>query len=406
MTPGRPQPNPAPARRGDGPPRPLEGIRVVDFTRLLPGAFCTWLLATLGAEIVKVEQPGRGDYQRDLGRPAGPRGSALFQLVNQGKRSLALDLKQQSAAPVLASLLASADIVVEGFRPGVAARLGIDFDALTALRPELVCVSISGFGSAGPLKSLAAHDINYLALSGWLHRSVAAGDAIPEIPLADLLGGGLVPTMNAIALLLRAKLSGIGGIVDASLADAVPLLPTDVLAAALAGGPAPARHEMEFSGSGPRYRVYALSDGHVAVGAVEDRFWGEFCRRMGIDPESPADAALAAGIAARFRAMSRDEVERLFAGADACVTVLRTTEEALASPHAQARQFTRPAPSPGAMPLIGSPFFHDGRRQFAEGPAPLLGEHSMEVLAELGLDRARIDALVDAGAVVQAKGDA
>lgn len=386
-----------PADGKAGAAHPLAGVRVVDFTRLLPGAYCTWLLATLGADVVKVEQPGRGDYQREIGKSAGPRGSALFQLVNQGKRSLALDLKRAEATPVLERLLGSADIVVEGFRPGVAKRLGIDFDRLTTQRPELVCVSISGFGSNSPLRSLAAHDINYVALSGWLHRNVTSGDGIPEIPLADLVGGGIAPAMNAIALLLRARLTGVGGIVDGSLADAVPLLPTDVLALTLAGGPVPAKQQMEFSGTSPRYRVYELADGFIAVGAVEEQFWEEFRRLMDVDAAGKADPALAAEIAARFREMKRGEAERMFAGTDTCVTVVRTLEEALNDQHAKAREFTMPAPSPGTMPRIGSPFFHDGHRQFAEGPAPLIGEHSRPILAELGIEPAGIDALLEQG---------
>jgi crotonobetainyl-CoA:carnitine CoA-transferase CaiB-like acyl-CoA transferase len=387
-------------------PKPLAGIRVVDFTRLLPGDYCTWLLATLGADVIKVEDPGRGDYQRDFGLPGGPRGSAVYQLVNQGKRSMVLDMKSPAAKPVLEALLDSADVVVESFRPGVAKRLGIDFEALRRARPQLVCQSINGYGSNSPLRLTAAHDINYLAFSGLTNRLVQAGERIPEMPLVDLIGGGLLPAMSILALLFRSRTAGSGGVADTALADAFPLMPWEILAGAMLGAPEPPMGETFFSGAAPNYEVYALRDGHVAVGAVEDQFWRELLRRLGIDfvpSDAPPDqlAAVKARLTSVFAGMTRAEVASRFAGADACVTVVQSYAEMLASGHADARQYTRSPAAPGAMPQLGSPFFHDGAREFARGVAPLQGEHTTAVLADLGFDGPAIAALLAAGAVVQ-----
>jgi crotonobetainyl-CoA:carnitine CoA-transferase CaiB-like acyl-CoA transferase len=372
-------------------PRPiLDGVRVVDFTRLLPGGYCTWLLATLGADVIKVEQPGRGDYQREYGFEAGPRGSAMFQLVNQGKRSIALDLKDPEARPALDALLASADIVVEGFRPGVASRLGIDFADMLARRPELVCVSISGFGTESPLRDRAAHDINYLAFSGVLHRLVQSGEGIPEIPLADIIGGGLMPALNVLALLLRSRQTGQGGMADMALVDGVPLLPTDFTSANMVGMTVPPKSELELSGHAPHYRVYALKDGHVAVGALEDPFWRRLCERLGLAehaalPRPQRGAEIGGLLSRKFAAMTRDEVEAMFGTEDACVSLVLPPAEMLSSPHALARQYTASAPADDALPRLGSPFFFDGARQFIDGPAPFPGQDSEAILRELGL---------------------
>lgn len=380
--------------------RPLDGVRVVDFSRLLPGAYCSSLLAALGADVIKVEQPGSGDYQRDLGLQFGERGGAVFQLVNQGKRSIALDLKRPDARPVLTRLLEGADVIIESFRPGVAGRLGIDPETLRAKRPSLVCVSISGFGSDTPLAQTAAHDINYLALSGLLNRQLQAGEGIPEVPLADLVGGGLMPALNILALLIRVRTTGIGGRIDAGLADGVPLLPHEMMACAVAGLPEPRREEAEFSGEGPDYTTYRLRDGYVAVGAVEEKFWEEFCRRLDLaDADRTANPpALKRRIAARFGGMTRSEAEALFQGADACVTVVQTYGEALRSDHARARQFLGEPAAVGSMPRLGSPFFFDGRRAFVGGAAPKLGEQSLEILQELGYSADEAAALAAGGA--------
>ena len=383
--------------------KPLAGTRVVDFSRLLPGAYCTWILASLGAEVIKVEQPGKGDYQRNIGLSMGRRGSALFQMVNQGKRSMGLDLKKPYARPLLAKLLNSADIVVESFRPGVTQRLGIDLEALRAERPAVVCVSINGFGASSPLRLFAAHDLNYLALSGLMHRQLHAGEGIADVPFVDLFGG-LIAAFSALALLYRARLTGVGGIADAALADALPLLPYEVLATALSGMPEPRKEDSPFAGAAANYTVYTLRDGYVAVGAVEEEFWREFLKHMRLEfapvtSEPRQSVALKQELTRRFAAMSRAEVEALFRGADACVTVVKTYHEVLASEHAGARQYVAAAPAPGNMPLLGSPFYLDGKREFAQGVAPLLGEHTAQILTELDCTPSEIAVLAASGVV-------
>lgn len=363
-------------------PLPLAGVKIADFSRLLPGAYCTWLLANLGADVIKIEEPGRGDYQRDLGLQADDRGSAMFQHVNKGKRSLALNLKDPVTRPILERLIATSDVIVESFRPGVAKRLGLDFDRIVEGRPEVVCASISGYGANSPLRNVAAHDINYIAFSGALARPLKNGDGIPELPLVDLVGGGLVPALSILSLLFRARATGQGGVVDAGMADAIPIWPNDVLSAALLGLPEPDRATSPYSGSAANYSAYALKDGHVVVGAVEPQFWAEFCRIMEIGNADDPD--LRKLIKQRFASMTRAQVDELFAGSDTCVSLVNSYEQMLESDHARVREFVRPAREPEAFPTIASPFLHDGERLFAEGPAPILGEQTREVLAELG----------------------
>ncbi|WP_172297133.1 CaiB/BaiF CoA-transferase family protein [Pseudoruegeria sp. HB172150] len=384
---------------GTDPTPPLHGVRIADFSRLLPGAYCTWLLTSLGAEVIKVEQPGRGDYQRDLGLQAGPRGGAVFQHVNGGKRSLGLDLKNPAAAPVLQRLVATSDILVESFRPGVAARLGLDFDKLLSDRPELVCISISGFGANSPLRDTAAHDINYLAYSGAIARPLHHGDGLPETPLVDLIGGGLVPALSAVSLLLRARTIGRGGLSDTAMADALPMLPNEILSAAILGLAEPDREKAPFSGGAANYTTYELRDGHVAVGAVEPQFWTKFCRIMKLDPSASTDAVMRAEIAEKFRNMTRAEVETLFRSSDTCVTAVNNYGDMLVSDHAKARDYLATSTEGENMPPIGSPFHHDGRRQFAMGPAPALGQQSTEILIELGFNDTEISILENSGAI-------
>jgi len=261
---------------------PLAGTRVLDLTRLLPGNYCTWLLGALGAEVIKVEDPGAGDYMRTIGVQVDGQ-SSTHHLVNRNKRSIVIDLKSDAGREVLLQLVDTADVLVESFRPGVLARLGVAPEVLRERRSALVVASISGYGAEGPMSQEAAHDLNALAFSGFLERLVGPGDGLPvalTMPLADLIGGSLVPVIGVLGLLMRAKQTGEGGWLDASLADGVALLPSVEVADVLAGQPLSPRGTAEFEGR-PFYRTYRLRDGMVAVGAVEPRFWRELCDALG-----------------------------------------------------------------------------------------------------------------------------
>lgn len=389
---------------------PLEGVRALDLTRMLPGNYCTWLLSTLGAEVVKVEDPGAGDYMRSFGAQVDGQG-ATHHLVNRGKRSIVVDLKHPDGVALLQRMAGRADVLVESFRPGVLARLGLGVDELRAANPAIVVVSISGYGATGPLVREPGHDLNYLATAGLLDRLAPAGGrpVVPHVPFADLIGGGLVPAIAAVALVHRARTTGEGGHVDASLTDAIALLPNLVVADVLAGAKVPGPGATDFGGGLACYRVYELEDGFVTVGAVEERFWAALCETLG-EPDLVAvqyDRAhqdeIAARLGRRFLAMDRAEVERTFAGVDACVAVVRSAEEVVRSGYAEARGLVREGDGI-PMPVLAPPFLVDGERPPERGRAPHQGEHTREVLEDWGVGAADVDRLLADGAVRQRDG--
>lgn len=386
---------------------PLAGVRVLDLTRLLPGNYCAWLLATLGAEVVKVEDPGAGDYMRTFGLQVSGQGAA-HHVINRAKRSIVLDLKSPAGRDVFLRLVDTTDVVIESFRSGVMDRLNLGHGVLRQRRPSLVVASISGYGADGPLSGVVAHDLNALAFSGFLERIVGQGDGLPQaltIPIADVVGGGLVPALGITALVLRARLTGEGGWLDASLAEGFSLLPSVLLGDILAGVPIPPRGAAEFDGR-PFYRVYALKDGMVAVGAIESPFWAALCDALGEQDllEAQWDEArqeeAVARLTNRFASLTRAALEKILEGRDTCVNIVQTYSEMLASDHAVARDLSRPAVNV-PMKVLAPPFRIDGKRPAETRGAPHHGEHTQEVLAESGFSEDEINALLESGAVVQ-----
>lgn len=366
-------------------------------TRLLPGSVCTHILARLGADVVKVEDRNRGDYQRDFGRQIDG-ASASHQLFNRGKRSISLDLKTNADRLVFDEMIRRSHVLVESFRPGVLDRLGYPEDRLRAMRRDLVITHITGYGSSGPLAAHAGHDINYIAFSGLLDRCGSDGGppVIPPVPIADVVGGGIVPALLITAYIHRAEMFGEGAVIDASMADTVALLPNMVIAEILSGAPAtPGRGLSPFSGGLACYGIYAVQDGYVAVGALEERFWNELCdvadlsqlRANHLAPEKQEEIYTA--LSAYFACLSRDEVERRFAGRDACVSPVLSYEEMLSSPHATSRHFVEPSQPGESMQNLAFAAMVDGRRLPIERPAPRHGQHTTEVLRDLGFDSSR-----------------
>ena len=387
---------------------PLDGVRVLDLTRLLPGNYCTWLLSALGADVIKVEDPGAGDYMRVFGAQVDGM-SATHQVANRGKSSIVVDLKSPSGVGLFLDLVATADVVVESFRPGVLDRLGVGWERLSAVRPSLVLASISGFGATGPLAATAGHDINYMAFAGLLDR---LGDGtkppmVPAVPLADLIGGGLVPALGTVALILRAQRTGEGGRVESSLAEAVALLPSLVLCDRLAGATIAPTGQDPYDGGRAWYRTYALADrGHVAVGAVEERFFAELCTLVGrpdlVEAQHDLDRQdeIAAALRSEFAGLTRAEVEAKYAGTDSCVVLVNDFDDMIESPHATQRGLIRTDPTL-PMPVPVAPIVVDGSRLPERGPAPQQGEHTESVLRNAGIDDVRIKDLLRDGVVVQ-----
>jgi alpha-methylacyl-CoA racemase len=375
--------------------KPLDGVRVLDLTRLLPGNYCTLVMAALGADVIKLEDHSAGDYIRRYGTQVGGTGVIDHQ-VNRGKRSICLDLKNPVEREHFEALVATSNILVESFRPGTLDRLGYPSDRLHELRPDLVIASISGFGADGPLASAHGHDLNFLALSGLLDRlGETGGDPMPlPIPLADLLGG-LVSAMFTIPYLRRAEMTGQGAVIDAPLFEALALLPSSLLAEIVGGSQVGGRGEFKLGAGLATYAVYPAKDGYVALVAQEQHFWDALVDVVGLDDlrarqrDPSAQELIRDRLGAFFVARTKGQIEQEFAGRPSCVSVVQSYEEMLASPHANARGFLRANPD-GAVPELALPVTVDGERPRPLRPAPHQGQHTAEILAEL--DRRALEA--------------
>jgi len=385
---------------------PLAGIRILDLTRLLPGPVCTLYLADLGADVVKVEDTGAGDYARNLGNRPGTV-STFYRAVNRNKRSIALDLKDPRGHAAFLALARGADAIVESFRPGVVSALSVDYATIAAINPRIVYVSISGYGQTGPRAHLAGHDINYLGYAGVLDQIGARGGppVLSNLQIADLLGGAAPAATALLAALVGAQRTGRGRYIDVAMADASLAHSIFPLHALEQWGRVLPRGEDLLTGGVPCYGIYPTQDGRwLAVGALEDKFWKALCASLG-RPDLVAGQFALGEEGARVRA----ELERVFGGAplaswverlasvDCCVTPIATLSEALADPQFAAREMviTRPDGSREYAP----PFKLSGHRVALTRQAPGQGEHTAEILREAGYDDAAIDALAAARVV-------
>jgi len=372
---------------------PLQGIRVLDLTRLLPGNYCTLVMAALGADVIKVEDHGAGDYIRRYGTQVEGTGVIDHQ-VNRGKRSICLDLKDPDERGHFEALVATANVLVESFRPGTLDKLGYSAARLHELRPDLVIASISGFGADGPLASAHAHDLNFMALSGLLDRlGEVGGEPMPlPIPLADLLGG-MVSALFTIPYLRRAEATGRGAVIDAPLFEALALMPSsllaEIIAAPVTGFAAGGRGEFKLGAGLATYAVYPAKDGHVALVAQEPHFWDGLVEVVGLEDlrsaqrDPAAQPEIRARLTAFFGARTKAEIEAAFTGRPACISLLQSYEQMLTSPQATARGYVR-HDTDAAVPELALPVTVDGERPRAGHRAPTQGEHTGEILAELG----------------------
>jgi alpha-methylacyl-CoA racemase len=335
----------------------LEGVRVLDLSQYLPGPLATLFLADFGADVLKIESP-RGDEMRNLG-PRDGAGSAIFyESVNAGKTVRRMDLKQQESRDIFLQLVESADILLESFRPGVMARLGLDYATLAARNPRLVYCSLSGYGCGGPMEQAAGHDANYLAQAGILYRN---GDEAPvyfDPPVADTTGS-LFAVIAILGGLRGRDRTGRGCAIDIGLADVAVPLQIFQVADYGARGYSPSRNETYLNGGAACYRIYATGDGrHIALGAIEDKFWRRFCEAAN-RPEWIARAAesmpqepLIADLAEFFALLTLAECVGRFAGADCCFTPVLTVGEALESEHCRGRGLVRRGNAGDLQPLF------------------------------------------------------
>jgi alpha-methylacyl-CoA racemase len=399
---------------------PLDGLTVLDLTRLLPGGFCSLLLSDFGADVIKVEDTGMGDYIRwsppryEGAEPSA--GGALFLALNRGKRSIRIDLKTAEGKDVLTRLAGSADVLLESFRPGVLDRLGVGYERLREVNPGLVYCAITGYGQDGPGKDRAGHDMNYLALNGLLGLTgepdgppvQAAGQ------IADLGGGALMAAIGILVALRERERSGQGQLVDCSMFDGSLSWLAMVAAAAFAGGRPPARGRLALAGGLICYRPYACADGHVTLGALEPKFWSAFCR--GVDREDllehafdPPGSDAHAEVEAIFKARTREQWRQFATEHDTCLEPVLDLDEALGSDLVRAREMVMTLEQPGSerpVKLLGTPIkLSRTPADPARAPGPSLGQDTDEILQAAGFSAEEIAALHRAGAVAGATGE-
>jgi crotonobetainyl-CoA:carnitine CoA-transferase CaiB-like acyl-CoA transferase len=381
----------------------LNGVRVLDLTRLLPGAFCSLLLADMGADVVKVEEPGSGDYMRWY-PPLLDGQSALFNALNRNKRSLTLNLKAEAGRDLFKQLAARAEVVLEGNRPGVMDRLGVGWDVLRELNPRLVMCSITGYGQTGPWAQRAGHDLNYMAVSGALSLNARRGEAPHPlaVQVADIGGGGQGAAVAILGALLEVARGGEGRFLDVSMTDGAFSWLAVPLAQVLAEGEPIPRGMHRLTGRFACYGVYPCADGRfMSVGALEPKFWRALCEALdrpdlvdGQYAEGAAQEGLRAELASVFASRPRDEWTERLAGLEVCCEPVLELDEAGRHPQIQARGLVHEFET-GAEIAPQVPFAPDWRRL---GP-PRLGEHTSQVLGEVGVGRERLEELRAAGAV-------
>ncbi|HZD97151.1 MAG TPA: CaiB/BaiF CoA-transferase family protein [Micromonosporaceae bacterium] len=379
---------------------PLVGVRVVELAGIGPGPFTAMMLADMGADVIRVDRASAVDPS-SFGAPHPD-------LLKRGRRSVGVDLKHPDGRAVVLDLVARADVLVEGFRPGVAERLGLGPTDCLTINPRLVYGRMTGWGQTGPLAPYAGHDIDYLALTGALHGIGRAGERpVPPLNLlGDFGGGGMFLAFGIVCALLGTRAGGPGQVVDAAIVDGVAALTTAVRGLRELGVWRDERGANLLDGAAPFYDTYACADGKfVAVGALEPQFYAELVRRTGYagvaaDPQARLDrsiwASARADWAALFATRTRDEWIDLLGETDACVSPVLDWDEAPAHPHMAARQafesyggVTQPAPAPRFSETPGS----------IQRPPAHPGEHTDEILGEIGRDAVAIAALRDSRAV-------
>jgi crotonobetainyl-CoA:carnitine CoA-transferase CaiB-like acyl-CoA transferase len=364
--------------------QPLSGVLVLDFTTLLPGPLATLMLAEAGAEVIKIERPG-GEDMRVMPPRLGDE-AAVFALLNRGKKSLVMDLKNEKDRKCLTPLLKKADVVVEQFRPGVMERLGLGFAAVKAINSRIVYCSISGYGQQGPRAGEAGHDINYQALTGLLALQPGPIDrpVVPPALVADI-GGGTMPAVINILLGLRQRdLTGQGVYLDIAMTDAMFTFAWYAYAIGQATGKFPAPGELRLVGGSPRYQLYPTKDGKlVACGALEQKFWLAFCNVVGLPAPLMNDladpAATRAAIAELVAGGIAEHWRPKLAAADCCATIMASLEEALHDPHFVERGLfahTVAGPSGQTMPALPVPIAPTLRQAPGVKPSPKLGANN------------------------------
>ncbi|EHL05851.1 CaiB/BaiF CoA transferase family protein [Desulfitobacterium hafniense] len=382
----------------------LQGIRVLDLSRLLPGPFCTMTLADMGAEVLKIEDTQGGDYMRTMGKPV-VKETMEFLMHNRNKKSMRLNLKTNEGRNIFLQLVKDYDVILESFRPGVVEQLGVGYQDVREVNPNIIYCSLSGYGQNGPYRTMAGHDTNYLSIAGVLDSiGVRNGPPVmPGITIADIAGGSMWAIIGILAAIIGRRTIGRGEYIDVAMMDGV--MPFLGLYAGdyFTGGGVPKRGETVTTGVDACCHIYATKDGrYVSLAAAEPKFWKGFCQGIG-RPElaplqyspDPERAELIEEVSAIMKTKTQAEWTELLMPLDICFTPVKNLEEALADPQVQARNLTVDVEHPveGTIRNFTFPV------KFAENPAqiysppPLYGEHTVEVLKGIGYSEEQIKEL-------------
>lgn len=390
---------------------PLEGIKILDLSRYLPGPFCTQILADFGAEVIKVEDPRGGDLGRSL-TPLIDGESARFYTVNRNKKSITLDLKQAAGQDIFKKLAVQADVVIDQFRPGVMKKMGLDYEKLKEINPGIIYCAISGYGQTGPLREAAGHDLNYLNLSGvtGLTGTYQGMPAMSGVQIADIAGGTLYAVIAILLALTSREKTGLGQLCDIAMMDGSISLLAYTLGEWAGWGKLPERGNDVLTGGYACYNIYKTKDDrYVSLGAVEDKFWAEFCVKINRSDyiREQWNTSLQADIQADVRAVmltrTSDEWVEFFAQSDICFTPVLTLEEMCNHPQVAARgmiiKLTDLKGSGRDIPLTGVAVKLSGTPGEAKLIFPALGEHTDEVLAQAGYSEKERKILAQQGIV-------
>jgi crotonobetainyl-CoA:carnitine CoA-transferase CaiB-like acyl-CoA transferase len=377
----------------------LEGMYVLDLTMLLPGPFCTLMMADFGAEVIKVEPPLQGDYIRWFPPMIGKM-SARHHLVNRNKKSITLDLKSEKGKEIFLKLVKKADILVEGFRPGVMERLGLHYDRVNEINPGIIYCSISGYGQDGPYKSLVGHDINYIGLAGLLDISGRKGDApaVPGVLTADI-GGGLMALIGILLACQARVKTGRGQYIDISMLDGSIAWLYHIAGDYFATDKCPTRGDSFVTGYYACYTVYPTRDGkYVTVGALEEKFWHNFCRFLNREDLIPyqfipeKQEELKKNLTEIFLEKTRDEWVDAFSPIDVCFGPVKDLEEAFKDPQVVYRRMIQDVEVPeiGLIKQLGIPIKLSQTPGNIKRSAPELGEDTEPILKDLGYSLSEI----------------
>ncbi|HYB92252.1 MAG TPA: CaiB/BaiF CoA-transferase family protein [Candidatus Binataceae bacterium] len=398
-------------------PAPLSGIKVLDLTKLAPGPFCTMILGDLGADVIKIEEPGppTGRRAQQAGAagvqgPGGGFGGNPFNALNRNKKSIGINLKSGPGKEIYARMAQRADVVVEEYRPGVAARLGIDYKTLSARNPRLIYCAITGYGQDGPYRDLVGHDLNYIATAGVLSLLGRPGQppTIPHNLIADYAGGGMHGAIGVLAALMARNQTGRGQYVDISMMDGALALLTQSFATFFASGAVPQRGETMLDGAIPNYNVYLTRDNKmITIGSLEPWFFANLCRALGREDliaheYNPAKRdEIRQFFTEAFKTKTRDEWFEILTRTDVCVGRMLTLDEVPDDPQVKARKMIVEVEAPGGQKVrqVGISAKLSDTPGSIRSLAPQLGQHTDEILGGLGYSKEQIQKWREEGAI-------